>query len=88
MVRRAWGRDHSSTQMFCQLDGKARDTARSTLPIARRGTPYRLTRDPCSRMWEKQGRRLGIYSSIQQRINGRLVSPTKFPFFILRAVLA
>jgi hypothetical protein len=39
-------------------------------------------------VWEKQGRRLGINSSIQQRINGRLVSPTKFPFFILRAVLA
>src|ERR1700720_2707993 len=31
MVRRACSRDHASTQMFCQLYGKARDTARSTL---------------------------------------------------------
>ena len=31
VVRRACGRDHARTQMFCQLYGKARDTARASL---------------------------------------------------------
>ena len=31
MVRRACGRDHARTQIFCQLDGKARNTARAAL---------------------------------------------------------
>ena len=39
MVRRACGRDHASAQMFRQLDGKARDTARASLDQDRLAVP-------------------------------------------------